>query len=84
MTFAALSVTNLEVTPEFNAEAYCQRRSRDYTSLSKDIAETPHVGNIKDLGYCQLVGACHVAVKGHVNAFKSPWQARAFILRTFW
>ena len=67
-----------------DAEAYCASRHRDYASLGHEIAEAPSIGNIRDLGYCRLVSACHVEVKGYVHAFKSPFHARAYILRTFW
>ena len=92
MTFAALTLTasslsdtlNVVNAPSFNAQNYCESRFRDYSSLSHEIAEAPRTGNIIDLGYCQLVGSCHVAVKGVVHPFKTPFQARAYVLRMFW
>lgn len=62
-----------------SAAQYLKSRTRDAVALSHEIEETKG-----QLGYATFTNPCTVLVHGELNKFKTPEEARAFILRRFW
>ena len=66
-----------------NAQAYIQSRYRDYSNLTKEVAEAPSFGQGKDLGYCMLFNSTVVSDDGTFECANRD-EALALILQKFW
>lgn len=66
-----------------NAQAYIQSRYRDYSNLTKEVAEAPRFGQGKDLGYCMLFNSTVVTDEGEFKCAGRE-EALVLILQKFW
>ena len=66
-----------------NTQAYIQSRYRDYSNLTKEVAEAPKFGQGRDLGYCMLFNSTVVSDDGTFECANRD-EALALILQKFW